>query len=234
MMDVLAADMTMNIGIVGAGQMARILGTAWGVNNHLVCFGADNVTEASALAERSPHATAGTYADAADFGDIVLLALPWRDALDTASALRERLTGKTLIDCTNPMDEAGEFQTFDGISLAEQLARRLPETTVVKALNAISPEVLRYVLSKGRPFVNGQPLTAFYCGDGAQAKLIAAGLIGELNLEPVDVGDLREARLLEPIGVLAERLRKSGTLGDAVAINAVHEARDHSFIDRFM
>lgn len=224
----------MNIGIVGAGAMARILGTLWAGNNHLVCFGADDVSHAAAAAKRAPRATAGTYADAARFGDVVLLATAWRDALDTAGALREHLTGKALIDCTNPVDEDGELQMPEGLSWAENLARRLPQTTVIKAFNAITPDALSSMFSKGRPFINGQPTTVFYCGEGGQAKLVTAGLIDELHLEPVDVGELREARLLEPVGLLAEKLRKSGVLGDLVAIDAVHELRDHSLIDRFL
>jgi predicted dinucleotide-binding enzyme len=206
----------------------------WGGNNHLVCFGADNASKASAAAKRVPHATAGTYAEAASFGDVVLLAIAWRDALEGADALRENLAGKTLIDSTNPVNDAGELQTPEGLSGAEHLARRLPETTVVKAFNTITDNALRYLFSKGRPFINGQPTTLFYCGDGAQAKMVTAGLIDELSLEPVDVGELRAARLLEPVGVLAEKLAKSGALGGVVVIDALHELRDHGLMDRFM
>jgi predicted dinucleotide-binding enzyme len=139
----------MNIGIVGAGGMARILGTLWAGNNHLVCFGADDPSNAAAAAKRAPRATAGTYADAARFGDVVLLAITWSDALDSAGSLREHVTGKTLIDCTNPVDEHGQLRMPEGLSGAEHLARRLPETTVVKAFNAITPDALRYMFSKG-------------------------------------------------------------------------------------
>lgn len=224
----------MNIGIIGTGQMARILGVAWGRDNHFVCFGSDDTPSASAAAKGEAHATAGTYAEAADFGEVVVLALSWHDALDRVLALRAELTHKTLIDCTNPVDETGELQCVEGSSFAERLARSLPDTALVKALNAITPEALRYILSKGRPIINGQPTTAFHCGDDAEAKRATMGLIGELNLEPVEVGELRMARLLEPVGALVERLRKIGTLGDVVAINAVHELRDHSIMDRFM
>jgi predicted dinucleotide-binding enzyme len=224
----------MNIGIIGAERTARILGALWGGNNHLICFGADDASKASAAAQRVPHARAGTYAEAASFGDVVLLTLAWRDAVDTVGALRENLAGKTLIDATNPVNEAGELQSPEGLSGAEELARRLPETTVVKAFNAITAGALRYLFSKARPFINGQPTTLFYCGDGAQAKMVTASLIDELNLEPVDVGELRAARLLEPVGVLAEKIEKSGVLGDVVVIDAVHELRDHGLLDRFM
>jgi 8-hydroxy-5-deazaflavin:NADPH oxidoreductase len=224
----------MNIGIIGTGQIAWILGAAWGVNGHSVCFGADEKQSALAAAQRIPRATAGTYADAAGFGEAVLLALSWRAALDVVPPLAKQLARKTIIDATTPVDAAGELESTGDRSIAEQLASRLAETAVVKALNGVTPETLRYVLSKGRPYINGQPVTVFYCGDDPQAKLIAEGLIGELNLELIDIGELRMARVLEPVGVLAERLRKSGKFGDLVAISAVHELRDHSVIDRFM
>jgi 8-hydroxy-5-deazaflavin:NADPH oxidoreductase len=228
-------DASMNIGIIGTGEMSRILGTAWGVNNHAICFGAGDISSALVAAAHAPHARAGTHVQAVEFGDVVVVALPWREALTTVPSLREHLADKTLIDCSNPVDETGEFQSADCSSFAEQLAHLLPETVVVKALNGVTPEALRYVLSKGSPFINGQPTTVFYCSDDREAKRMTEGLIGELNLEPVDVGELRAARLIEAVGVLAEKLRKSEALGSGVlAINAVHELRDHSFMDRFM
>lgn len=224
----------MNIGIIGTGELARILGRVWGINGHSVCFGGDEKANALAAAQGIPHASGGTYADAADFGEAVLLTLSWRSALDAIPALAKNLARKTLIDATTPLDAAGDLESTGDRSIAEQLAGRLSQTGVVKALNGVTSPTLRYVLSKGRPFINGQPVTIFYCGDGTDAKRIAEGLIGELNLELVDVGELRMARVLEPVGVLAERLRRNERFGDIVAISAIHELRDHGILDPFM
>jgi predicted dinucleotide-binding enzyme len=114
------------------------------------------------------------------------------------------------------------------------LAQLFPTTTIVKAGNTVSRETLRHVLAKGYPFIHGQPITVFYCGDDAPSKRLAAGLIGETSLEPVDVGPLEMARLLEPVGVFAQKLSDHGPLGHAIALNAVHELSDHSPIDGIM
>jgi predicted dinucleotide-binding enzyme len=81
----------MNVGIIGTDELARILGRVWGVNGHSVCFGGDEKANTLAAAQVIPHASGGTYADAADFGEAVLLTLSWRSALDAIPALAKNL-----------------------------------------------------------------------------------------------------------------------------------------------
>jgi predicted dinucleotide-binding enzyme len=210
----------MIITIIGDGPLARLLGNAWSDDRHDIVF----------TLPTSPGA-----AEAIARADVVLLATAWDAKLiDELALLTQSLIGKTLIDSTNPVDDTGSLLITPERSFAESLARRFPATTVVKAGNTVSRETLRHVMSKGYPFMHGQPITVFYCGDDAPSKQLAAGLIGETSLEPVDVGPLSMSRLLEPVGIFAQHLSEHGPLGRAIAINALHELSDHSPIDAVM
>jgi predicted dinucleotide-binding enzyme len=210
----------MMIAIIGDGPLARLLATTWDNDRHEVVFALPASSGSSKTLERA---------------DIVLLATAWHERLaDELASLKPALQGKTLIDSTNPIDDAGKYRFDPDSSFAEMLAQLFPTTTIVKAGNTVSRETLRHVLAKGYPFIHGQPITVFYCGDDAPSKRLAAGLIGETSLEPVDVGPLEMARLLEPVGVFAQKLSDHGPLGHAIALNAVHELSDHSPIDGIM
>ncbi|MGZ3496747.1 MAG: NADPH-dependent F420 reductase [Vulcanimicrobiaceae bacterium] len=224
----------MNIGILGSGPMARILGAAWAADNHNVMFGFDDVAAASARAAPVPRVTNGTYSEAAAFGEAVLLACPWRVALDALPTLRDALAGKIIVDCVNPVDDSGMLAVGCTTSFAETVAETVHGAKVVKAFSTVTPETLEYVLKKDAPVIDGQQVTVLYCGDDDSSKRIAAGLIDELKLEPIDAGGLKEARLIEPAGALAEQLRRSARVGTVIAMNVAHELSEHAPIDRFL
>jgi 8-hydroxy-5-deazaflavin:NADPH oxidoreductase len=209
----------MNIGIFGTGPLARVLGRVWTGDRHSVSY----VPE---------HALAEMYG-VADRSDVLLIAQQWYATLIAdIEAVAEPLAGKVILDSTNPMDAVGEPVVLgEGVSFAEALASRLPQSRVVKAANTIAVPTLEYVFRNGTPYIKGQPLSVFYCGDDENAKALAAGLIGESNCEPVDAGPLRTARLLEPVGMFAHLLAQRGHLGPDVSFNVVNQARDRSPID---
>lgn len=97
----------MNIGIIGLGKMGSSLGKIWANKGHNVMFSySRDPQKLQALAQSSgPHATTGTPAEAAQFGEVVVLTVPWWvvDALRAAGSL----VGKILIDCTNPFKPDG-------------------------------------------------------------------------------------------------------------------------------
>src|SRR5690242_16377365 len=95
----------MQIGIIGAGSVGGTLGTAWARKGHKVRFGVrhpDSVETVALLKKIGPAAAAGDVAEAAGFGEVVVLATPWPatyEAIQSAGDLHE----KVLLDCTNPL-----------------------------------------------------------------------------------------------------------------------------------
>jgi NADPH-dependent F420 reductase len=193
----------MKLGIIGAGNMGSGLGSQWAFKGHQVFFGSREPDRAKEIAAGVGHdARGGSYEEAARFGEIALLAVPWRGLDAALRAVDSLLDGKILIDCTNPLSP--DFMTllvgFE-TSAAEEIARRARGAVVVKAFNGTYAEIIH-----SSPVFGGQNATVFYAGDDPRAKLTVAGLILEIGFEPVDAGPLLNARLLEPMGALMMQL----------------------------
>jgi predicted dinucleotide-binding enzyme len=167
------------------------LGTAWRNRGHRVLFGVRNPDDPKYASldevETNEFATAAA--------DVVVLCTPWRS---TRAAVRGcgDLSGKVLIDCTNPLtpDVTALEVGFDN-SGAEEVAKWATGARVCKAMNQIGAPTM------DAPRLPGQPVM-FVCGDDDDAKAVTAGLVGELGFETVDVGGLTLARVLEPYGLL--------------------------------
>lgn len=165
------------------------------------------------LIEENPRAHAAqTIAEAARQCDTLIFAAPWPAARDAIVAAGD-LTGKTVIDCTNPLNE-----TFDGITLghtesaAEKIAHWAVGAHVVKAFNTASLATME------DPNFDGQRATMFYCGDNSDAKRTAGSLIDQLGFEAIDAGDLQSARYLEPMAMLYIQLAIHQKMGSQFAL----------------
>lgn len=196
----------MKIGVLGAGRMAEALVPRWLEAGHEVLIGGRTVHKATALAERLG-ARGGGLREAAEFGDVVLLAVlyPGIDAtLQGAGAEDGTLTGKPLLDCNNPVEtERFTLETHGGSSLAETVAHRTG-ARVVKALNLVHAEVW-----KQRARYHGRPLVVPIAGDDA-AKEPVATLVRSLGAEPLDAGGLEHAHHLEAMAAVIIRLLYAG------------------------
>jgi len=205
----------MKIGIVGAGRMGLGLGLRWARERHEVLF---SYARDLAKLERHvrpamPWARVGTPPEAAAFGDVVVLAVPWaahRDALEQTGSL----AGKVLVSLVNPLNETySDLVVGHTTSGAEEVAKLAPEARVVEAFNAVFAETLQ---SESLRFADQVP-TVFYCGDDAAAKRMVARLIEIAGLEGVDAGDLKAARYIEPMGLLYARLAYGLGMGTNIA-----------------
>jgi predicted dinucleotide-binding enzyme len=201
----------MKIGFIGGGSMAEALASRW-VGRHEVLIGGRDQAKAQAVADRLGHgARAGTAAEAAAFGDAVVLATRYADvfaAIDSAGGAAA-FAGKVVIDINNPVSAVdGDFvaKTYDGTSLAEAIARYAPGARVVKAFNMCQARVWRM----DPPLFDGRRLVVMYCGDDSAAKQLVAGLIGEVGADAVDVGPLRYAGALEAATGIVIKLLFSG------------------------
>jgi predicted dinucleotide-binding enzyme len=142
-----------------------------------------------------------TPAEAAAFGDVVLLATPYAvdgEALKAAGALE----GKVIFSCVNALkpDMSG-MAVGTTTSGAEELAKLVPHVRFVEALPSFA-EILHSKAATSQ----GEESTVFYCGDDAEAKGIVAVLLRETGTDPVDAGPLANARFLEPAMMLLVQL----------------------------
>jgi 8-hydroxy-5-deazaflavin:NADPH oxidoreductase len=189
----------MKMGILGAGNVGGALARVWAAKGHEVMFGVSNPKGkrvSKALSELAGKARAGTNAEVAAFGEVVALAVPW-PAAEEAIRSSGSLAGKVLIDCTNPL--AADFKSLTighSTSAAEKVAGWAHGARVVKAFNSIGAP------NFGNADFAGQRADGFYCGDDAAAKNVVKTLIEDAGMNPVDVGPLRNARLLEQLAML--------------------------------
>ncbi|MFL6231887.1 MAG: NADPH-dependent F420 reductase [Thermoanaerobaculia bacterium] len=202
----------MKIAIIGAGSVGGALGRGWARAGHEVTFGVRNPSDPKVqkLVEETG-ARAASVADAAAGAEVVVFATPWgatQDALKSAGDL----SGKVVFDCTNPLapNLSGLTHGFD-TSAAEQVASWAPRARVVKVFNTTGANNME------NPDYNGVAATMFYCGNDAEAKSVAERLAADLGFDPVDAGNLEQARLLEPLALLWIRLAYTQGLGREIA-----------------
>ena len=187
----------MKVGVLGSGRIGAVAARLFVVAGHEVAIANSRGPESlQALVQAlGPRAHAMTVTDAARFGDVVLLAVPWH--LEAALAPAEVLRNKIVIDAMNPYDPAGGFFDLGGSTSSEIVLRRMPGARLVKAFNTIYYE---HLANRGRKDLPLQDRHAIYiAGDDQYAKEIVAGLIRDIGFAPVDTGGLREGgRLQEP------------------------------------
>lgn len=208
----------MKIGTIGSGNLGRTLGLVLAERGHDVLFGARDVGQARAAAAYAPDRVwHGTNDEAAAFGDVILWTVrgvpPAEVIAHTAS-----LDGKVVLDPNNgPVPDDYRLGPV-GPSYAEELARALPRARVVKAFNTAAqeiyehePEVLRHV-------------SGFLAGDDPDAKHIAATLVRDIGLTPVDAGPLAAARMLEGVADFIRRLMGSFGVYATVSVQTLPSA----------
>ncbi|HEX9399402.1 MAG TPA: NADPH-dependent F420 reductase [Anaeromyxobacter sp.] len=186
----------MKIAIIGSGNIGGTAARLFAAAGHDV--GLSHKSGPESLRERAAqlgrNACAMTVDEAAAFGDVVLLALPWRAREDLPAEL---LAGKIVVDATNPYRP--DFTVYDlgDSSSSEEMLRTLPGARLVKAFNTLFAKDLA---SSGRPELPLDERTALLlAGDDPQAKELVSRLVEEIGFAPVDTGGLRDGgRLQQP------------------------------------
>jgi len=203
----------LKIGIIGAGEIGGALARHWGAAGHQLMISSRHPEELQALAkEIGPNVKVGTPREAAAFGDVVMLAVPYGATPQVGRDYAAELKGKVVIDAGNPYPSRdGDMAVRDrqrgtGVASAEYL----PGTRLVRAFNAInSGPLLRDGFHK--PERLGIPLAA----NDPEAMKVAEQLVSDAGFDPVPVGDLSRAREFDygtPVyvqGMTARELRKT-------------------------
>ncbi len=147
--------------------------------------------------------------DATVDGDLVVLAVPYSALTDIAAKYGDQLSGKTVVDITNPVN----FQTFDSLvvpadsSAAAELAAALPDSNVVKAFNT------NFAATLSSKSVGPNTTTVLIAGDNEAAKTELADAVKAGGLNALDAGSLQRARELEAAGFLQLTLAAGGKTG---------------------
>lgn len=195
----------MDVTIIGTGNMARGIATRLlAGGNGVTLLGTEREKAEGLAGELGGSVGSGTAGDPIE-DEVVVLAIPYEAASRLVQEYGEGLSGKVVVDITNPVD----WESMDGLvtppdsSAAEEIAKAAPEgARVVKAFNT----TFAGTLVDGQ--VAGRPLDAFIAGDDDGAKEIATRLIRDGGLVAIDAGPLRRARELERLGFLGIALQQ--------------------------
>jgi NADPH-dependent F420 reductase len=202
----------MKVGIIGTGNVGTSLGEAWASERHEIMFGSRDPQRAQQLAERIKYNTkGGTYEQATQFGEVVVLAVPWSYIKQTLESMGN-LKGKILVDCINPVKpQLTGLELGLDTSAAEQIAKMANDAIVIKALNSIGNQHFK------NPKFGNMDASGFICGDDDEAKKIVTRLVADLGFDTVDCGPLQNARLLEPLALLWIKLAYVHGFGPNIA-----------------
>ena len=195
----------MKVGVLGSGTVGKTLAAGLLKHDHQVLLVTRDpqAEDVAPWAAKTPGAKVGTFAEAAKFGDLLIIAVLARAVQDVIKlAGPENFSGKTLIDTNNPISDAppvdGVLQYFtqQNQSLAEDIQSLLPKAKVVKAFNSVGAGLM-----VNPHFEQGTP-TMFLCGNDAGAKAQVSDVIRQFGWEPFDCGTIVAARALEPLCML--------------------------------
>ena len=157
----------MKIGIIGTGNVAKALATAFTREGYSVMIGSRDIGNANALAgEMERFAQGGTIASAIHYGEMVVLAIPYKAVGDVLGS-SDNYAGKIIVDCTNPLTRHDGYAAVaigHTTSAAEQIAAMVPQARVVKAFNTAFAELMEV-----GPYFGPVDGSMFYCGDDAEA-----------------------------------------------------------------
>jgi predicted dinucleotide-binding enzyme len=188
----------MKIAVIGTGPVGGTLGQRWTELGHAVRFGVRNIDDADAkalVAKIKGDVRLASVRDAAKDVEVVALATPYA-ANPAAIAAAGDLSGKILIDVTNPIGPNFSLAVGFNTSGAEQVAKLAPRAKVYKAMNQVGFEVMA-----NPSFAAGKPVM-FVAGDDAAGKKVVLDLVASVGFEAIDAGELAIARLLEPYAML--------------------------------
>jgi 8-hydroxy-5-deazaflavin:NADPH oxidoreductase len=190
----------MKIAIIGKGNVGSALCSGLS-SKHEIKFG-----------HRDP---AEPVADAAKWGEVIILAVPHNNTNDAIEAIRPYANGKTVIDVINAIGPNMELGISCTTSSAEETQKKLPQAHVVKAFNTV------FAQNQSTGKVSNEQLTAFIAGDDLKAKQTAAQLTRDIRFDPVDCGPLKAARYLEAMGIMIINLAYNYGMGTKIGYKLV-------------
>ncbi|MFX1306721.1 MAG: NADPH-dependent F420 reductase [Promethearchaeota archaeon] len=202
----------MKIAIIGTGRLGTTLGKIWAEKGHIIMFGSKDPQKAKKFANSiGSNASGGSYQEAAKFGEVIILAVPWSGAKDSIKTAGD-LNGKIIIDSTTTAaPHLGGPLIQPTPSAAEKVAKWAVGAKVIKAVHTIGVESLDKIQ------FGSQNASLFICGDDKEAKSKVRQLGIDLGFDVIDVGPLKNARLTEPLAMLWIELAYNQGMGTDIA-----------------
>lgn len=192
--------MAAKIGVIGSGVVGKTLAAGLLKAGHSVMLGSQDRGKLESIRkEIGGSLQVGSFADAARFGDVIVFAVKGGAAEGIIKGIAAELTGKIVIDTTNPIADAppvnGVLQFFTGPndSLMERLQAAAPKARIVKAWSSVGSG---FMINPS--FVGGRP-TMFICGNDPDAKRSATELLNQSGWDCEDMGAIEAARAIEPL-----------------------------------
>ncbi len=203
--------MSTKIAIIGAGNVGGNLGATLSKAGFPVHFGVKDASKDTKelLARCGRDAHVETVEAAANWAEVVFVAVPANVAVDVARSLAPSLAGKIVVDCNNPLTwkEGPVWAPPAEGSLAQAIAKAAPKAHVVKGFNTFGAEF------HANPRHAGTPADVFLAGDDAAAKKTVSDIAKQAGFVPVDAGPLRNASVLENVAMLWIHLAMAGGQG---------------------
>ncbi|MGA7242523.1 MAG: NAD(P)-binding domain-containing protein [Terracidiphilus sp.] len=193
----------MKVGVLGSGDVAKTLAGGFLKHSHTVMIGSRSPAKLEDWSGKSTGSSVGTFAEAAQFGELVVVAVKGNAAVEALTlAGAKNLAGKTVIDACNPIEDSppenGVLRFFTDIneSLMEQLQRQFRDAHFVKAFNSVGAPCMV------NPQFAGAKPTMFICGNNDGAKKKVAQINEQFGWETADMGGAEAARAIEPLCML--------------------------------
>ncbi len=198
----------MRIGVVGAGRIGGGAARRWVLAGHEVLLSGRDAGRAADLARELGAAGAGTAAEAAAFGEVVVVSVPWTALDEVLPELGGALAGRVVIDTTNQYGPGGVEPLPEGSTAAQVNAARMPGARYTKSLNTLTAAFQ----AESAERTGAERAVQWVCGDDAEAKAVTMGLIADAGWVPVDLGGTADCAVMEaprrPGAVYGEEYRE--------------------------
>jgi 8-hydroxy-5-deazaflavin:NADPH oxidoreductase len=193
----------MKVGIIGSGVVGQTLAAGFVKHGHQVAIGTRDPAKLKDWLGKNPSVTVKSFAEAARFGDVVVLAVGGEVAQQALALIgSEAVEGKTVIDACNPIGGGPpvngvlSFFTSQNDSLMERLQKAYPSAHFVKAFNSVgSGQMVNPEFTGGRP-------TMFICGNDKDAKKTVTQILDQFGWDTEDMGAIEAARPIEALCML--------------------------------
>lgn len=191
------------VGIIGSGDVGKTLAKGFLKHGYQVAIGSDHTEKLAEFKRENPLIETATFEQAAQSGDIVVLCVKGTVAEKIIEKVKRHLSGKTVIDTTNPIADAppqnGVLKFFTSLdeSLMERLQKIAPDAQFVKALNSIGSGMMI-----NPSFGDNTKPTMFICGNNEYAKKKVYEILEKFGFEIEDMGKAESARAIEPLCIL--------------------------------
>ena len=191
------------VGILGSGDVGKVLAKGFLKNGYQVAIGSDHPEKLTEFKRENPEMETATFEEAAQSGDIVVVCVKGTVAEKIVEKVKKHITGKTVIDTTNPIADAppqnGVLKYFTSLeeSLMERLQTIAPDAQFVKAFNSIGSALL-----VNPEFGDDTKPTMFICGNNDDAKKKVHEILEKFGFKVEDMGKVESARAIEPLCIL--------------------------------